>query len=275
MRDLNSAPFKSTIQLTHLELRNVQLGIEFVRKFGLSYKTKYPILIDGLDAPEAAGTLQDNNWIGGLAKMYRAYALEPNDVVGLDFEDGTIIVIPPKDRLKADTVNPVTVGTNKDAGTCAGETSVTVTPPPAPETVFARQKLRHLHIPEFAPANLSGWNPETETDVFLVFGMLSENTDYRYCCGASKSLLADLGYKAETKPDSILIDRTTREYLMSEFKVYSSDFTSNHQRDDVDVLVCWIDDASDKSKLPQRVLALKDLREKAVRDGSIRLDELS
>ena len=105
--------------------------------------------------------------------------------------------------------------------------------------------------------------------------MLSEYTDFRYCCGVSQDLVAKLGYEATTKPDAILIDRTTNEYLMSEFKVYSSDFASNHQRGDVDVLVCWIDDATEKSQLPPRVVSLKDLREKAVKEGDITLDDLS
>ena len=271
MRDLAAAPFKSKIQQTHHDLRNVHLGVDFIRRYNLAYKAKYPILIDGLESPETAGTLQDTNWIGGLAKMYRAYDLHIGDEVGLDFEDGAVIVIPPANRLKPQAPQPAPVQQQGEAAPIQAAPAAQV----GATTVFSRQKLRHLHVPEFAPANLSGWSPETETDVFLVFGMLSENTDYRYCCGASKSLLADLGYKAETKPDAILIDRTTREYLMAEFKVYSSDFASNHQREDVDVLVRWIDDAADKAKLPDRVLALKDLREKAVRDGSIRLDELS
>lgn len=271
MRDIKSAPFTTTIQQTHIDLRCIYLPADFVQKYTLSYSTKHQILIDGKSPSKTAGTLQITNLIGGLAKMYRAYDLQIEDEVGLDCEDGTIIVIPPDDRLK---------GSNAFAATTAAVSipqSETAAVPilNSDKTVFARQNLRHVYIPEFAPANLTGWTPETETDVFLVFGMLSENTDFKYCCGVSQDLVDKLGYKADTKPDAILIDRATDEYLMSEFKVYSSDFASNHIRDDVDVLVCWIDDATDKSQLPRRVVSLKELREKAVKDGDIPLDELS
>ncbi len=139
------------------------------------------------------------------------------------------------------------------------------------KTVFQRQQLRHLHVEPFTFGNLRSWTPHTEADVYMVFGVLSEYTDYRYCCGASKALLQKLGYKADTKPDAILIDRTTDEYLMAEFKVNSKEFASNHKPEDVDVLICWEHDGGANEKLPKRVVALRTLLEQAIQDGELSL----
>ena len=138
-------------------------------------------------------------------------------------------------------------------------------------SVFQRQGLRYLFIEPFAPGNLARWNPRTEPDVYMVFGVLAEYTDYRYASGASKEILDRLGYTAPTKPDAVLIDRGTDEYLMSEFKVKSSDFKSNHKPEDVDVLVCWIDDETNRGQLPPAVLALKTLMEELIAEGDIDL----
>jgi hypothetical protein len=103
----------------------------------------------------------------------------------------------------------------------------------------------------------------------MVFGALSQYTDYRYCCGISQALIEKLGYRANTKPDAILIDRTTGQYLISEFKVNSNEFTYNHNKSDVDLLVCWNHNENDTTKLPPIVIDLKKLRETAVREGQI------
>jgi hypothetical protein len=101
------------------------------------------------------------------------------------------------------------------------------------------------------------------------YGALAEYTDYRYCCGISQALIDQLGYKAATKPDAVLIDRATGQYLMAEFKVNSNEFASNHQKDDVDVLVCWDHNAPDVSGLPPIIVDLKMLLETALREGDI------
>ena len=271
MREPTDTAFTATIRQTHIDLRSLYLPGEFIKHFDLVYGTKYPIRIEGAEAISSNGTLQATNWMGGMAKLFRNFDLVVNDEIGLDFEDGVVVVIPPSAKAKTPVISAQAEPTGAD------QPSVSPAEPVAasPTTVFARQKLKHIHIPDFAPANLVGWNPETETDIYLVFGMLSENTDFRFCCGASKALIKRLGYVSDTKPDAILIDRSTDEYLMAEFKMNSSDFTSNHNREDVDVLVCWLDDESDRSKLPERVVGLKDLREKAVKAGKIELDELS
>ena len=100
MRDIAKAASKSTIQESLVDLRCIYLPVDFITEFKLKYKTKYQILIDDANSSKTAGTLQVTNVIGGLAKMYRAYDLQVGDEVGLDCENGTIIVIPPQNRLK-------------------------------------------------------------------------------------------------------------------------------------------------------------------------------
>ena len=109
--------------------------------------------------------------------------------------------------------------------------------------------------------NLNNWEPETETDVYMAFGVLEEYTDYKYCCGVSQSLLSKLGaqYEERSKPDAILISRISEAYLMAEWKKKSSDYKINHNPADVDVLVVWHDDEEDRSSLPYHALCLKTI----------------
>lgn len=107
----------------------------------------------------------------------------------------------------------------------------------------------------------------------MVSGVLQDYTNYQYCCGISKSILTSLGHKQESaKPDAILIDRQTNEYVLAEWKMKSSDFTKNHHKDDVDILIVWIDDEKDRSKLPLETIALKA---KALEYAIMKLNSLS
>ncbi len=56
---------------------------------------------------------------------------------------------------------------------------------------------------------------------------------------------------------------------MAEFKVNSKKSTSNHTKDDVDVLVCWNHDNADSSVLPPTIVDLKALLETTIREGEI------
>lgn len=219
---------------------------------------KYTIVIKGQEGEPFSGSLQTTNVITGMTRLHKRFATKIGDKVEVSFSDGTLILAPPN---QAAAVQPSTAG--KD-------------------TVFQRQKLKAIAIPQFNPANAAGWSPETETDVFLVFGRLAELTDYRYCCGASQALLNRIGYKAKkreekdgAKPDAFLIDDNTLEYKIAEFKILSSDFTGNHDKEDVDVLICWVDDEVDRSKLPPTVISLKNIQLDAIKSGDIPLDELS
>ncbi len=207
---------------------------------------------------DLAGTLDKSGFIGGLAKMYRLYDLVEGDEVEVEYDGTMLHVTPPSDKRchpeeHAEEEGQSSIATESQDGEC----------------VFERQSLRHIHIEPYVPGNLSNWIPRTEPDVYMVFGALAEYTDFRYCCGVNRALIDQLGYKADAKPDAVLIDRTTCQYLMAEFKVNSRDFTSNHTKNDVDVLVCWNHDNTDLSVLPPTIVDLKTLLETAIREGEI------
>jgi hypothetical protein len=244
---------KRSVRQSYIELRGLSLGVGFLRENGLQPGQKYPFAIDGLDNEDAQGTLSRDGFIGGLAILYNAFDLKDGDQIDVSFDGSVIRLAPPPEKRKKDT------------------TTTTTSNPAEPLLVFEKQRLKRIHIEPFAPGNLSSWVPQTEADVYMVFGVLSEYTDYRYTCGASKFLLDKLGYSAETKPDAILIDRRTDEYVMAEFKMSSKEFALNHKAGDVDVLICWEHNEMDASKLPPRIVGLRTLLEKALRDGEISL----
>jgi len=244
---------KATVQQSYIELRGLNLGMSFVRANGLSPGQKYAMVIEGIEEGDAEGTLDPSGFIGGLSKLYRQYELAVGDEIKVGFDEGVIRLWPPEGRKRELSV----AAEVEEPGV---RTTI---------SVFERQRLRHVHIEPFAPGNLSKWEPRTEADVYMVFGALSEYTDFQYCCGASKPLLDRLGYSARSKPDAVLIDRASDQYLMAEFKMTSKEFSYNHNREDVDVLVCWDDDEQDRGKLPAQVLGLRSLLEKAVKEGEI------
>jgi hypothetical protein len=111
----------------------------------------------------------------------------------------------------------------------------------------------------FRPENLLNWQPESEPDVYIAFGILQEYTQYRYCCATSTALNTKLGFTVGTKPDAILISNDTDEYLVAEFKMQSSSFKVNHQRTDIDVLIVWQDDEENRGILPPTVVCLEEI----------------
>lgn len=244
------------VRASYIELRGINLGKEFIRDNSLQPGQQYPFAITGLEDEDSQGTLDKGGFIGGLAVLYNAFNLEDGDPIEVSFDGSVIRLSPPQHKRRSDATPAAT----------------TTTPAPAaPQLVFEDQRLKRIHIEPFAPGNLSRWVPQTEADVYMVFGTLSEYTDYRYVCGASKALLTKLGYTADTKPDAVLIDRRTDEYLMAEFKMNSKEFAANHKPFDVDVLICWEHNETDMAKLPLRVVGLRGLLEKALKDGDIGL----
>jgi len=245
----------STIRQSYIDLRGINLGAAFVHEHDLQPGQRYDMVIEGLPDVEARGTLDRSGFIGGLAVLYRNYALEVGDVLDVSYDGAVIHITPPLERRRQEEPEP----------TPAQEAEEDTRP------VFERQGLRHVHIEPYAPGNLSNWVPQTEADVYMVFGDLSEYTDYRYCCGASSTLMNSLGYKADTGPDAILIERATGQYLVAEFKMRSKDFKLNHLREDVDVLICWEDDEADRTVLPPQVVGLHALLATAIEEGDIDL----
>jgi hypothetical protein len=180
------------------------------------------------------GTLNNQGGLSGMVKLYRALGLKDGDKI-------TIQV--------------------------TGKSELTVTPnrPPkltfrsAKPTVFATKKLKAIHFEAFRPQNLVDWKPKAEVDVYMAFGILENYTEYKYCCGVNAEILKQLGARIGPKPDAILIDRGTDEYLMAEFETTSSIFArQGHSAKDIDILVCWEDDETNRAKLPARVLTLSD-----------------
>jgi len=246
---------KTTIRQSYIDLKGINLGAAFVREHKLQFGQKYPMTIDGLSDVEINGTLDRSGFIGGLSVLYKTFDLCVEDQLGIAYDDSVIRITPPQDKRRTQPTEP-------DQVLEAGEDT---------RPVFERQRLRHVHIEPYAPGNLSNWVPQTEADVYMVFGALSEYTDYRYCCGASLVLIDRLGYRADTKPDAFLIDRATGQYLVAEFKMNSKDFLLNHKKEDIDVLICWEDDATDRTQLPPHVVGLRSLLEKALEEGEIDL----
>ena len=230
----------------------------------------------GTNESEAAdivvrGSLNASRRLTGMAEMYSILHLEPGDE--LDFEkksDNEIKIL----RIKKAPVESNAIaaivdlaGDNSTGSTGALEYLNKSRDDGDRNGVFPRKKLKYIHIDLFRPENLNFWTLQTEPDVYMVFGVLQEYTAYRYCCGTSANLLKNLGYffgcnddgSRLAKPDAILIDVGTKEYLIAEFKMNSSDFVSNHHKDDIDVLIVWDDDSKDKINLPNKVVCLKDV----------------
>jgi len=203
------------------------------------------------------GTMNRSGALSGMSKVYRHLNLNQNDVVEADGIAST--------KLQIVSVRKPSAGIDAAAA-----------PEPLPEgnigsaattmSVFQRRGLKSIYIELFALEILNRLTPENEPDVYMVFGVLQEYTSYRYCCATSKALLTKLGFMADTKPDAVLVDDETSEYLVAEFKMRSSAFALNHQPDDVDVLIVWEDDERDRSRLPRAVVSLRDIARTAAKE---------
>ncbi len=254
---------QSKITENYAKMNSIGIGREFSNRNNLQPGQQYSIRILDETAEEeleARGTLTKSYILGGLSILYRNYELTLGDEINVKYDESHILITPPAGKRRG-TVAPV--------GSIPGNSMSDIDQQQV-RSVFYRKGLKHIHIEPFAEKNFREWTPKTEADVYLVFGAISEFTDYKYCCGASTELLEKLGYNAETKPDAILIDRATDEYLVAEFKMKSSGFKSNHKKDDIDVLICWVDDEINKDFLPN-VLCLSLLIEKSIKDGDIEI----
>lgn len=141
---------------------------------------------------------------------------------------------------------------------------------PTIQNVWERKRLRPAHFELFRPENLEAWEPSLETDVYMVFGSLQQYTGYKYCRATDLATLKNLiNYDCSevTKPDAILVDEATGLYAIAEFKMRSSLYKDNHNPEDVDVLICWIDDETDRNVLPPSVVALKDRARLSAREN--------
>lgn len=240
--------YSTNITSAYIELRSIYVGQKAMKETAIS-PGRVNVVYEGGEGFSAEGNLHPGGILSGMAKLYKRFGLTEESKLNYKVtEDGALVIL--------NIENPSSA-TAEDQPSATSST----------DTVFKRQSLKNIHIEPFRAENLNAWKPETETDVYLAFGVLQEYTDYQYCCGTSSSLLAKLGYKNESssKPDAILISRITDEYLMAEWKMKSSDFKVNHKPEDVDVVVCWIDDESDRTSLPPKTLALQNVAREAAK----------
>lgn len=244
---------EAMISSSYSKLRSIYLGKERMTDLELSPGTVRAKAGSSESPVVTEGTLNANGFLSGLAAIYASLQLAPDMWIRIERTGVQEITIT---RLHQDATVPapsVDHGTSNDNE-------------PIGETVWQRKRMRAVHIEPFRPENLHTWTPQTEPDVYLVFGMLQEMTDYEYCVGASKQIQRKIGYAAATSPDAILTSRITGEYLVAEFKLKSSQFTLNHHCDDIEVLICWTDDSEERSTLPPAVLALEDIAREAVKE---------
>lgn len=206
-------------------------------------------LPDHDEAKSVKGNFNSNGLLTGLGKVYADFGLEAGDELEFELKKDD------EDKQLVELLNVELFIEEREPDTAGG----------AERTLAESEGFNYIHLSDFRPENVGEWEPENETDVYMAFGNLEEYSGYRYCCGASRSVLENLGYDVEnrTKPDAILIDRATQKYLISEWKVRASDFSNNHDPGDVDLLVCWEDDEDDRNNLPDTVLVLKEIAREA------------
>lgn len=214
---------------THVTLNRLQIGTVVVR-------------IAGVDGFSDDGKLQRTGILCGMSKLYTRLQLKSGDAIKFQILGPSEILVIPDHAVGDEAAWPSEEP--KDGESC----------------IFSDKRLRPMHIKNFQPENFQDWTPNAEVDVFMAFGVLQTMTGYRYCCGVNASLLKKLGLEVEPKPDAILIDDETDEYRIAEFEVYSSAFAKHgHKPDHVDVLVVWIDDEKVRSKLPPKVVVLRQV----------------
>ena len=247
-------PLVTTVTATYRRLNALYFGRAEIARAGL-LPGKVSMLIEGQPGFSALGTLNPSGGLSGMARTYNALNLRVGDTV-------ECVVTGPSQLLVTATRRTVSTPSADDTPEPAADAALK----PATESVFLRQRLRPIHIDLFSPENLNRWEPENEPDVYMAFGVLQEYTRFRYCCATSRELLDRLGFQAATKPDAILVNDNTGEYVVAEFKMRSSSFKLNHQPSDVDVLVVWFDDEPDKTKLPPDVLCLRDIAREAAQE---------
>lgn len=242
---------EATIRRGPKNISAIYLPRNFINDNGLQTGTTYPIEIIGLDSQsESTGTLQASGVIGGFAAMYRAFPnLNDGTTIAIEFEAGTLRVTPP------------------GAATPVPQQSET-------QYVLDNKGAHRVFIEPYAHGSLKRWKPKGEPDVYMVFGRLAEFTEYRYCCATSVEILQRLGISITPKPDALLIEAGTGRYLVAEFEVNAKKFFEHgHNKDDIDVLVCWENDVpeNEQNDLPPHVLCLEDLIEQLLTEGQIEL----
>ncbi len=235
------------------EIMSLHLGASFVRKYNLE-PGRINVQVKGHEEDvEMKGKLIYTHVITGLSKLYESFPdLKDKNKVEVKYSKSNHLIL---------IILPEIVQYEK---------------PEAAQTVLDRQHAKHIHIEHYTPLLHETWMPRYETDLYMIFGSIQDLTEFKYCAGTSESLIQNLlpNYYGEqrddgssrAKPDAILIDRNTSQYLIAEFKIRSRDFIGNHRPDEVDVLICWEHDETNDEHLPTSVLCLKDIVAQAARE---------
>ena len=256
----NRIPFKIT--KSYIKANALYIGRRGMNLFGVEPGDTLTVVGGENDVVSAAGKLNPNGAISGMYPFYEHLMLREGDQIELEPVGDKTVRIRLTERATQLATGPQGEVASSPPVVTEGEVPV---PAAVFEGVFRRNNLRYKHIELFVPENLNRWEPETETDVYMAFGVMQDHTGYLYCCGTSKELLLELGWNMEgkAKPDAVLIDASTDGYLLAEFKMRSSDFKRNHKPEDVDVRVVWKDDEPDRKQLPAIVLCLHDIAREA------------
>lgn len=278
------ANHKFTVSESYLRTHRMSIPADAYQSLGFT-NDDLPVVIDarvGHAGSIRSVRLTKNGVLTSVSKVYRDLGAEEGDVLEIeiiDYGTGKILQFNPSGVSKEDPdaeETVLTVNQLKELCKCnglqvSGKKSDIVarlvkegipleTPLQGVDCVWMRQGLRPIDFEQFKITNMD-WEPATEPDVYLAFKALEEHTGYVYCSGYSKELGRRLRYTytGKSKPDAILIHDQSREYRMCEFKIYSSEFTTNHDKDDVDVLICWFDDETDRGELPDDVVDLRKI----------------
>lgn len=239
----------------------------------------------GEDGDPRSARLGRHGILTSVEKVYTELSVEEGDTVYYDVRDygtGKILQFntptPSKDTSKTEKIKftvkqlkdrcrsnqiPVT-GTKQELVDRLKEKDIPLEmPSKGDDCVWLRQSLRPIDFDRFKITN-KDWSPNTEYDVYLAYMALKDTTGYSYCQGYTAELGRKLGYKPKgDKPDAIMIHDASNEYKMAEFKIYSSAFKSNHEKEDVDVLICWFDNENDRDLLPGDIVHLRELAKHA------------
>jgi len=190
------------------------------------------------------GRLNGNGVISGLSQLFRDKNLES----GMAF------------TYKNNDINSIVLYLNDDANLNE------ITGNPVADSPSKKLKWPHNEI--FHPDNFKCWIPNNEFDVCFAFGFLHHMTSYSYCCALNNKLISKIEYferisTAKIKPDAVLHDKYSNEYLIAKFALNSSDYKKHHTSNDVDVLIVWRDDEKKRSHLPMQVIELYELSKEA------------
>jgi len=190
------------------------------------------------------GRLNENGVISGLSHLFRDKNLESGMVFTYQNNaiDSILLYLNDDQNLNEITGNPVADSPSK--------------------------KLKWPHNEICHPDNFKYWHPSNEFDVCFAFGLLHQITNYSYCCALNNKLISKIEYfervsTSKIKPDAILHDKHSNEYLIAKFALNSSDYKKHHTPDDVDVLIVWRDDEKKRSLLPMQVVELYRLAKEA------------